>query len=142
MFTFAMEKMKSLNLADDFYEMFMAASDRASFLGGFIKMLNDGQEGLAGALAKIYQHPNPAVKLIMDELPYSIGMVGAMEMLLTASREANEQVRSDQRLQPEQIDLLLKIAYALPGAALQKAQTNIIDLARMADGNALFIILD
>jgi hypothetical protein len=104
--------------------------------------MNDGQEGLAGAIGKIYPHPNSAVKLIVDELPYSIEMVGAMEMLLTASRDANEQVRANQRLQPEQIDLLLKIAYGPSGAALQKAQANIIDLARMAEGNDLFIILD
>jgi hypothetical protein len=104
--------------------------------------MNDGQEGLAGTIGKIYPHPNPAVKLIMDELPYSVGMVGAMEILLTASRETNEQVRADQRLQPEQIDLLLKIAYGLSRAHLQKAQANIVDLASMAESNDLFIILD
>jgi hypothetical protein len=142
MFSFAMEKMKSFNIAEHFYQLFMAASDRASFLDGLTKIMNDGQEGLSKAIEKIYPYPSPAVKVIMDELPYSIAMAGGMEMLLTASREANEQVRADQRLEPQQIDLLLKIAYGFSGAGIQKAQTNIIDLARMAEANELFIILD
>jgi hypothetical protein len=142
MFSFAMEKMNSVNVAESFYQSFMAAADRSAYLLGFTKILTDGADGLSKAVDKIYPYPSPTVKHIVEEIPRSVGMVDAIEMLLKASREANELVAANERLQPEQIDLLLKIGFVPSGTAIERVRHDLIQLAGLAEADDLFLVLD
>jgi hypothetical protein len=139
---FAIDKMKIVDVADTFYEKLTNSADRETFLDGFIKHVREGLEGILKALDAIYPHPDPAAKQLADEMMYSNGVLEAFKGMFGIIKEANERVAAGQGFNPEQIELLIKIAYSPVARELQKLQATVVELSSRADANKLFASLD
>jgi hypothetical protein len=142
-FEFALERFKGANLEAIFYEKLMESENKEAYTEGFTKILSSRAEGISKALDKIYPRPDPTIGQISEEMISSIGMLDAFKsVLLESFKKANAQVSADEQLKPEQLDLLIKIAFVQIGPELQKIQSAIIQLSEKAKANELFIRLD
>jgi hypothetical protein len=141
-FEFAIGKIKATDLAEAFYEEMRKSEVREAFVGGFVKKLYDGTEGVLKALDAIYPRPDPEAKKLADEIIYSSGTLEGFKGVLGAIKEANVQVRADRQFNSEQVDLLIKVAYSRVGSELQKIRNNIVELSQRAKANRLFVSLD
>src|SRR5258708_1177889 len=91
-FAFALDRLKTIDLANVFYEKLMGSENKEIFAEGFEKILTRETEGISKALDNVYPRPDPALKLSEDQMISSIAALGALVMLIRSCREANAQV--------------------------------------------------
>jgi hypothetical protein len=140
-FEFAIERIKRNGLSEVFFKKFMDAKDRGNFLDGFIDKLKDGTEQINKSLDKIFPHPDPFIKGLLSNMAFLSGGIQSMKIILDATSKANKKVKSDQRISPEQINLLIKIAYS-EGRLFKQIFKNLIIISEKAKSNELFVSLD
>jgi hypothetical protein len=141
-FEFARDRFKVTNLPKIFYDKLMESKTKEAFTEGFEKILSNGTESISKALDNIYPRPDPTIKQNVDEINFSIGAVGSLKMLIASFKAANEQVGADKQMTPEQLNLLIEIAYSQIGLEIQKTQNAIVQLSEQANANELFISFD
>src|SRR5579864_7901154 len=119
-FAFALDRLKTINLANIFYEKLMGSENREVFAESFEKILSRESEGISKALDNVYPRPDPTLKVSDDQLLISIAALGALVTLIRAFREANAQVAVENQLKPEHLNLLIKIGYRQIGTEMQR----------------------
>lgn len=139
-FQFAYDRLKGVDLATTFYDKLVKSEDKQTFIEGFVKILREQHEGIWKALDKIYPRPDPNLKSMHSS--FGIGMVDALAIIPKSYKDANQEVREEDRLKPEHLDLLIKIGYPPILQELQNIQEAIIELSEKASENKLFISFD
>jgi hypothetical protein len=137
-FEFAYDRLKGMDLATTFYDKLMDSEDKQTFIEGFVEILREQHEGISKALDKIYPRPDPNLK----SMHASYGMVNALAILPKSYKGANQEVREEDRLKPEHLDLLIKIGYPPVRQELKNIQEAIVELSEKASENKLFISFD
>jgi hypothetical protein len=139
-FQFAYDRLKGVDLATTFYAKLVKSEDKQTFIEGFVKILREQHEGIWKAFDKIYPRPDPNLKSMHSS--FGIGMVDALAIIPKSYKDANQEVREEDRLKPEHLDLLIKIGYPPIRQELQNIQEAIIELSEKASENKLFISFD
>jgi len=138
-FSFALGRLKTIDLEKVFYEKLMNSDKREDFVAEFEKMLRKETAGISKALDDVYPRPDPELKLSEDAMVSSIAAVGALLMIIRSFREANAQVEEKGQLKPEQQDLLIEIAYDRIGQEIQRIRDITVNLSEKAAANRLFL---
>ena len=140
-FAFAHSRLKDIDLAERFYTKLMETKNKQDFVDGFEKILSRETGPISKALDTIYPRPDSTLKQKISHMSYSIGNLGALTTMLSSVERVNAQVKKEEQLTSERVNLLIKIAYQSTRVELETTQNAIVQLSDKAKANKLFMEL-
>jgi len=140
-YEFAYDRLKTVDISACFLAevLKLRPEEKPAYIEKFADLLKARIKPLVESLEKVY--PRPDASLTRD-WEFANATIEATSMLPNAFIEANAEVEAKERLNADQLNLLIRIGHPLADRALKSLQTGLIHLADRARENDLFVSFD